>query len=304
MTAEEYAKFIKGNLEQQSAEQASSEYKTRATQEYDPAYNQKIQLIKDNLAANTQALENSKSGIYASYQQQEDDQNLSNNYTKNNLSNNALGRGLGRSSIVTSNLGEADLANNKILSRIRQARTGALNSVDSQIAGLNQTANNQIKQMGIDRESDLATLIRKYQDNDNQMKLEQSKLDYNMAQDAQKQANWQTEMDYKKDIDAKKLALDEKQLAASIAKARASSSGKSSTESKTQMKNGVWAVFEERLDSAMGEEFLKQNKTNIISNLGADEYYKMVKKLDERRQGTAYTQQRVQQKKEEDTLLM
>lgn len=244
-----------------------NEYKKQAQQEYDPSYNAKVTAINNALNEQTTNLENQKGTINQNYDTQVQDQNLQNTVNKNNISNSALNRGLGRSSIVTSGLAEADQNNSKLLQRINQSRTNALNDIDTQKTMLKNNASSTLTQMAGDRESELATLIRQYQESDREYNFRKEQFDW-QKQQAQQQ-----------------LALQRQQLAAAALRARNSSSARSSSRTRSSSssnstKNSVWAEFEDAIRSGQGDEFLNRNYKSIIQYLGASEYYKMKKQVD------------------------
>lgn len=142
----------------------ANNYYNQAQQQYDVSYNQKVQNMKNQLAQNQLALEQSKGGVNQNFDHQVGQQNLSNKIGKNNMSNSMLGRGLGNSSIAVTGLAEADQINNRKVGDINMNRTNALNDIEAQKAMLAQNTNNTLAQMGADREDAIQALARQLED--------------------------------------------------------------------------------------------------------------------------------------------
>jgi hypothetical protein len=166
------------------------------------------------------ALEGQKGGINKNYDMQVDNQNMNSTKSKNNYSNTMLGRGLGRSTIVGTGLGEMDLTNNRLVNTINSYRTNDLGAVDSQKALAQTNTNNQLAQMSGDLQMQIMSLAQNLYDNyqGNMFKQEsfnsgnqfdvakynngnqqwQQEFDYGKTQDSQKQNNWQQEFNLDK----------------------------------------------------------------------------------------------------------
>lgn len=185
-------------------------YKQQAQQQYDPAYNAKVQALKNQLAQNTQALEQQKRGINSNYDLQVQNQNLNNKLNKNNVSNAMLGRGLSNSSIAVSGLAEQDAKNTRLVGNINRERTGALNDIDAQKALLAQNMNNTLAQMAGDRETEIMALARKLYGEDwdrgykdrtlaQQRELQQAQLAYQYSQLAQQRELQNAQMAFERE---------------------------------------------------------------------------------------------------------
>lgn len=145
---------------------SDGEYSTKAQNQYDPAYNLKVQGLQNTLQNNLSTLENSKAGIAANYNKSMVNQNLQNTVSKNNINNDALARGLGRSSIVTSGLSQADVINNKALGNIQSDQTNAMNGVNTQQANTGIDEQNQENTLASNRLSDISALSDKLKNDD------------------------------------------------------------------------------------------------------------------------------------------
>lgn len=168
----------------------ANDYRKQAEAQYDPSYNARVQAMKNQLAQNQLALDQSKTGINANYDTQVGNQNRNNMISKNNISNTMLGRGLGNSSIVTSGLAESDARNTRMVGDINNARTGALNDIEAQKQMLAQNMNNTLAQLQGDREKELMALA-------NQLEDRQFEKDFKNKQFALQQQQAQAEMAYK-----------------------------------------------------------------------------------------------------------
>lgn len=206
----------------------ATDFKKQATQEYDSSYNQKVQTLKNQLAQNTQTLEQQKGGITANYNTQVANQNLANQKSRNNISNSALGRGLQNSSIVTSGLAEADQINNRMVGQINNDRTGALNNIDQQKATLAQNMEGTLGTMSADRLNEIATLARTLEDRDfdksyknNQLDMERDKIlkdqQYRNLTLAQEKELYNSNLAWQKENAAQQLAWDKQKLAQTLA---------------------------------------------------------------------------------------
>jgi hypothetical protein len=107
------------------------EYLKQAQQEYDPSYNTKVTAINNALNSNLNNLDTQIGGITTQAKQAEDEQNTSNTVSKNNFDAVNTGRGLGRSTILTTGLAGMDDKNNQLLGKIRAARDTSINNVNS-----------------------------------------------------------------------------------------------------------------------------------------------------------------------------
>lgn len=144
----------------------ADQYKEMAKNQFDPVFNEQRQAYLNALASQRQALETNKTGINFKYQDAAKSQNLANQRAKNNISNTALGRGLSRGTIVTSNLAEADQINNRQLGELDTRKMAELGDVDSRIAMLEENTANDIRRLDADRGMKLAELARQLEDRD------------------------------------------------------------------------------------------------------------------------------------------
>ena len=145
---------------------SDSEYAAKALSQYTPGYNMKVQGMQNTLRNNLSNLENTKGTIDANYDKAVATQNLNNQGIKNNLNNDSLARGLGRSSIVTSGLGSADLANNRALGGIMGEKTTALNNVALQQANATADEQNTENTMAANKLDETQTLADKLKQTD------------------------------------------------------------------------------------------------------------------------------------------
>ncbi|MFL0197402.1 hypothetical protein ACJDU8_17805 [Clostridium sp. WILCCON 0269] len=145
---------------------SDSEYQAKAQNQYDPSYNLKVTGLRNALTNNLSNLENSKGTIVANYDKSVANQNLNNKISKNNLNNDALNRGLGRSSIVTSGLAQADVINNRALAGIQTDKVAALNNLALQQANTSSEEQNQENTMAANRLDDLQALADKMKNTD------------------------------------------------------------------------------------------------------------------------------------------
>lgn len=162
----------------------ANNYYSQAQQQYDVGYNAKVQNMKNQLAQNQLALEQSKGGVNQNFDHQVGNQNLNNKIGKNNMSNSMLGRGLGNSSIAVTGLAEADQINNRKVGDINMNRTNALNDIEGQKAQLAQGTNNSIAQMGADREDAIQALARQLEDRQWDKDFKNKQFDFTKEQGA------------------------------------------------------------------------------------------------------------------------
>lgn len=177
--------------------QTYDNFKDQATNQYAPVYNEKVNALKASLAQNLAALEGQKTGINQNYDTQVTSQNINNRQAKNNMSNTMLGRGLGRSSVVTSGLGEQDMVNNRVVNGINTFRNTALGNVDAQKSATEIGTNDQIAGMSSDLQTQIMALAQQLQGTyqDNMFKQDT----YNTSgQFNANQANQNNQMDYDK----------------------------------------------------------------------------------------------------------
>jgi hypothetical protein len=224
--------------------QTLADFNTQATNQYTPAYNEKVNALKASLAQNLAALEGQKAGINQNYDTQVTSQNINNRQAKNNLSNTMLGRGLGRSSIVGTGLGEQDLINNRVINGINTYRNSALSNVDAQKVATETGVNNQVAGMTADLHTQIMNLAQSlydsYQGNlYNQAtfnssgqfdadktnasgQMDYNKFEYGKTQDTQAQSNWQNEYDLDKWYKEQSIANDKAALVQKVAASAAS----------------------------------------------------------------------------------
>lgn len=205
-------------------------FNQQAQNQYMPAYNEKVNALKNALAQNLLALEGQKTGINRNYDMQSRNQNINTTKSKNNFSNTMLGRGLGRSTIAGTGLGEMDVINNRVQNDIEGFRTGDLGNIDAQMAQMQVGTNNQLTTMAGDLQTQIMALAQNLYDNyqnnmfkqesfntGNQFDVEkynnsnsqwQQSFDYGKSQDTQKQENWNKEYDLDKWYKEQVLAKD------------------------------------------------------------------------------------------------
>ena len=164
---------------------STDKYYQQAQQQYDPAYNQKVQNYKNQLAQNQLAVDQQKTGINANYDMQVQNQQRNNQLLRNSISNQMLGRGLANSSIAISGLEQQNAQNARLVGQINAERTGALNDLEAQKALLAQNTNNTLAQMAADRENEIRALAMQLEDRqwekdfkEKGQQLEQDKFTY------------------------------------------------------------------------------------------------------------------------------
>jgi hypothetical protein len=172
-------------------------FKTQATNQYTPAYNEKVAALKNALAQNLAALEGQKTGINQNYDTQVSSQNFANTRSKNNYSNSMLGRGLGRSSIATTGLSEQDMINNRAVNQINTYRTSALGNVDAQKVATETGTNNQIASMASDLQTQILALAQNLYDSYQNNLFKQESFNAGNKLDTDKY-NTSTQLDYNK----------------------------------------------------------------------------------------------------------
>ena len=142
----------------------TQKYVDQATATYDPQFNTQLTSLQNALDKKVSDLEASKGGINKTYDTQVDNQNRTNTTNKNNFSNQTLARGLGRSSVATSGLGEFDQQNTRLIGNINTARAGAISDVDRNITNERSAFQNQKAQLDTDRMNKILTLARDIQE--------------------------------------------------------------------------------------------------------------------------------------------
>ena len=190
-----------------------ADYRQQAEQEYNPVYNAKLQALKNQLASNQQAVSQQAGGINSSYDDYVNKQNLQNMRNKNNISNSALGRGLSRSSIVTSNLGEADQINTRQVGYINKERTVKLNDLEQQKRLLAENYNNTVASMEGDRQNAILALARQLEDRAFDKDYKNKTLSMQERAQQAEQAYRQAALAIQKQEMASRAALQREQLA-------------------------------------------------------------------------------------------
>lgn len=236
----------------------NQKYVDEANDTYSGQYDNKRRALENALNSSISNLNVSKGGINSAYDGQVKNQNLQNTLGKNNFSNSMLGRGLGRSTIATSGLAGLDTTNARVVNDINTNRTSALSNVDTSIADLKNSHQNNL--IGLDSEKMSAV---------NQLARElQNRYEDNTFRDTQ--AQWQ------KDYQNAQLQLQREQMANDQAYKYASLNKSSGTSSSTKdSPNDLYASFMNYRDRGMGEQFLKDNRSDIISRYGLTAYQNM-----------------------------
>lgn len=135
-----------------------------ANSELDPAYNTKVNALKNSLAASKLALNSQREGVNQNYDTQVTNQNINNEASKDNYSDITTSRGVGRSSIATTGLAEKDQINNRYVNAINQNRTGALGGIDSDITLAETEYNANVSNLGADKMTQANDLAHNYAD--------------------------------------------------------------------------------------------------------------------------------------------
>jgi hypothetical protein len=137
-------------------------YTKLATQQYDPTYNQRVQQMKSNLAQQLAGLKQQETQQLKQY-------DVNNATAKNNFSNQSLDRGLGRSTITTTELGGMDLANNKQKSEYSAA-------IDKQENQYKTQTNDSLNAMAMDRQNAINVLARQLHESDREWAYKNAQL--------------------------------------------------------------------------------------------------------------------------------
>lgn len=147
-------------------------YTEDARQQFEPTYNQKVQLLKNQLAQNVTNLENSKLGVNQNFDQQITKNNRYIKGNQNRFSNMTLGRGLGRSTIATSGIGEMSNIGARMNDETNFKRTQELGNIDNNIATEKNNMQNRLTQMDIDKQDQISALAKQLmkEDKDEQWK--------------------------------------------------------------------------------------------------------------------------------------
>lgn len=241
------------------------DYKKLATQEYDTSYNQKVQALKNELQSKVGNLDSSKVGINKNFDRNIANQNRQTTSAKNNFSNQVLSRGLGRSSIATSGLGELDVINNRKIGDINDNRTDALNQIDMQKSNLRNSLEKTLGVMSADRLDAIAKLSRQLEDRafEKQMKEQANAREQARLKLSQDQFEWQ-----------KAQAEKARRIASSYGGSyRGSSRGSSGGSSRSSwgssdiaQYNGVYATVKGLKDNLSGLQALR--KEFVIKGFG------------------------------------
>lgn len=234
----------------------NQKYIDEANDTYSGQYDAKRKALENALNSNINNLNVSKGGINSNYDGQVKNQNLQNTLGKNNFSNSMLGRGLGRSTIATSGLAGLDTTNARVVNDINTNRTSALNNVDSGIADLKNAHQNNLLGLDSEKMSYVNQLARELQ----------NRYEDNSYRDTQ--AQWQ------KDYQNAQLQLQREQMNNDQAYKYASLN-KSSESSTKDSPNDLYASFMNYRDRGMGEQFLRDNRNDIISRYGITAYQNM-----------------------------
>lgn len=148
-------------------------YTEDARQQYEPTYNQRVQLLKNQMAQNITNLENSKLGVNQNFDQQIMKNNRYIKSNQNRFSNMTLGRGLGRSTIATSGIGEMSNIGARMNDETNFKRTQELGNIDNKIATEQNNTNNRLTQMEIDKQDQIAALAKQMMKEDKEEQWKQ-----------------------------------------------------------------------------------------------------------------------------------
>jgi hypothetical protein len=144
----------------------AKDYLGQARKELDPQYASKLQEMKNTLATQLANLDAGRTGVNQNFDKQIENQNLQNTLGKNNFSNTMLGRGFGRSSMVTTGLAGMDDKNTRLIGNINADRTSSLNNIDLQKSTLQNNSQSMIGQLSGEKESAIMALARQLEDRD------------------------------------------------------------------------------------------------------------------------------------------
>ncbi|MGL5352141.1 MAG: hypothetical protein ACRDA5_02300 [Clostridium sp.] len=227
-------------------------YVDEASKQYDPQYEARKRALENGYNSNVNDLNNSKTGINANYDTRVKGQNLQNTVNKNNMSNGMLGRGMGRSSIATSGLTGLDTGNTRVLGEINNARTGELNNVDNSIANLKVGLTNSFLGLDAEKMGAINQLAMQLRDKAVEEGWKQKQFDFQQQQ-ASAEAQYRNSQ----------LALQRESMAS-----------KQQTEKKASP-NDLYATYLNYRDRGEGTNFLKDNRSSIISEQGYKVYQEL-----------------------------
>ncbi len=114
--------------------------RAQAENQYKPTYDAEVEALRQQLAQQVQGYENQRAGVDAEYDRQRQRTNQTYNESAVNLNNALTSRGLGRSSLVSTQGTYLENQRNQALGDIDRDETNAINAINEKIALLTDQA--------------------------------------------------------------------------------------------------------------------------------------------------------------------
>ncbi len=114
--------------------------RTQAENQYKPTYDAEVEALRQQLAQQVQGYENQLSGLGTQYERQRRSTKQAYDESAVNLNNTLTSRGLGRSSLVSTQGAYLENQRNQALGDIDRTETDAINAINEQIALLTDQA--------------------------------------------------------------------------------------------------------------------------------------------------------------------
>lgn len=228
-------------------------YTSAASNEINPQFNSKVQILKNTLAQNKLALTQQKTGVNRNYDTEVTNQNMTNKNAVQSFNNNITARGLGRSSIQATGSAEMGLINNRQVGAINSRRTGDLNDIDAKVTMETNNFNNTVGTMTADKN---ATIYARA----NEMGAENEALDYRDRRDRINDAyRNSTKSNGGGGTNAQNI------YSSDIPTAYAAS----------ELKKNINNAYQVSVQQGTDKAFLSNYKTDIINSLGKSSYNSM-----------------------------
>jgi hypothetical protein len=268
-------------------------YLGAATEEYTPIYNSKVTALKNALSSNLLALEQQKGGINTNYDTQVTGQNRQNVSAQNDFSNQVGSRGLGRSSIAVSGLGEMSMTNNRLVGEINTARTAALGNIDAQKTQTQTSFNSDVLNLEADKQSNINSLARNLGDKYDAREYRDSQFAYSKNRDKVADTRYADELKYARERD--KIAdarYGASRSGGGGGGGRSYSGGGggggsdyysaenadiAKTYAKQEVKKQVWNSYYTSVNQGNDLSYLRDRRIDVIRTIGEAEYNRMVK---------------------------
>jgi hypothetical protein len=228
------AAFAVGEFSKQLDGITPLDYKSLATAQIDPEIATKKTMLANTLAQTLAGYNNQKGALTnqfnnannmanMNFDKQVENQNILTKHNMNGFSNSVLGRGLGRSTVATSGLGEMQNVNSRLVNNINLNRGNSLQSlldayntnlsgVESNIANANANYNNQLSDLDLQKMNMITNLARQMENDDFSKFLAKNDLDFKNTQFLYNAGQDESKFAYSKEQDAFNNALKEAEL--------------------------------------------------------------------------------------------